>query len=359
MLDPAGKLPKAPGMSVAQLTIDLTAVVANWRALDRAGSAETGAVVKADAYGLGIDDVGPALAKAGARHFFVAAAEEGVALRRALGPGPVIYVFSGHMAGDADVIRTAALVPLINSVDQLLCHVESLPGHPFGVQLDSGMNRLGMEPSEWAALRDLALAQKPELIMSHLACADEPKHPMNTQQLNTFLGMTQDVDVPRSLAATGGILLGPAYHFELTRPGVGLYGGLPFVDAVPVVTLDIPLIQTREVQVGESVGYGNAFVADRVTKVATIAAGYADGLIRAMGPRAALTAAGVKVPVIGRVSMDMLTVDITDVAGEPESLQMLGAHQSVDTVAEYAGTIGYEVLTSLGARYKRIYVPHT
>ncbi len=359
MLDPAGKLPKAPGMSVAQLTIDLAAVVANWRALDRAGSAETGAVVKADAYGLGIDDVGPALAKAGARHFFVAAAEEGVALRRALGPGPVIYVFSGHMAGDADVIRTAALVPLINSVDQLLCHVESLPGHPFGVQLDSGMNRLGMEPSEWAALRDLALAQKPELIMSHLACADEPKHPMNTQQLNTFLGMTQDVDVPRSLAATGGILLGPAYHFELTRPGVGLYGGLPFVDAVPVVTLDIPVIQTREVQVGESVGYGNAFVADRVTKVATIAAGYADGLIRAMGPRAALTAEGVKVPVIGRVSMDMLTVDITDVAGEPESLQMLGAHQSVDTVAEYAGTIGYEVLTSLGARYKRTYVPHT
>lgn len=358
MLDPAWNLPKAQVMSVAHLTIDLAAIVANWRALDAAGGAETGAVLKADAYGLGLNRVGPALAEAGARHFFVAAAEEGVALRRALGPGPVIYVFSGHMPGDAEAVRAGALVPLINSVDQLLLHVESLPGHPFGVQLDTGMNRLGMEPSEWAALRDLALAQKPELIMSHLACADEPKHPMNGQQLKTFQEMTEGVDVPRSLAATGGVLLGPAYHFELTRPGVGLYGGLPFVDATPVVTLDIPVIQTREVKPGESVGYGNAFVADRLTKVATIAAGYADGLIRAMGPRAVLTADGVKVPVIGRVSMDMLTVDVTDIEGEPAALQILGPHQSVDTVAEYAGTIGYEVLTSLGARYDRTYVEH-
>ncbi|WP_432816961.1 alanine racemase [Sulfitobacter sp. JB4-11] len=343
-------------MSVAQLTIDLPAIVANWRALDAAGQAETGAVLKANAYGLGMDRVGPALATAGARHFFVAAAKEGRQLRRILGPGPVIYVFSGHVPGDADLIRAGALVPLINSVDQLLLHVESLPGHPFGIQLDSGMNRLGMEPAEWSALRDLALAQKPELIMSHLACADEPKHTMNMQQLKTFSEMTEGLDVPRSLAATGGILLGSAYHFELTRPGVGLYGGLPFVDAKPVVTLDIPVIQTREVQIGESVGYGNAFVANRLTRVATIAAGYADGLIRAMGPRAVVTADGVKAPVIGRVSMDMLTVDITDIDGDPQSLQMLGVHQSVDTVAEYAGTIGYEVLTSLGARYDRTYV---
>ena len=141
--------------------------------------------------------------------------------------------------------------------------VEALPGHHFGVQLDSGMNRLGMEPAEWAALRDIAEAQDLRLVMSHLACADEPDHPMNAAQLASFKEMVQGVEAPLSLAATGGILLGRNYHFDLTRPGVGLYGGLPFVDAVPVVTLDLPVIQIRDVEPGESVGYGNAFVAQR------------------------------------------------------------------------------------------------
>lgn len=343
-------------MSTATLTIDLSAVVANWRALDRMSEVETGAVLKADAYGLGVAQVGPALAKAGARTFFVAAAEEGIALRRALGEGPSISVFSGHMAGDADLIRSANLTPLINSVDQLLMHVEALPGHPFGLQLDSGMNRLGMEPSEWSALRDIALAQRPTLVMSHLACADEPNHPMNTAQLYAFNDMTAGIDAPRSLAATGGILLGPEFHFDLTRPGVGLYGGLPFVDATPVISLDVPIIQVRDVAEGEPVGYGNAFVAARDMQVATIAAGYADGLIRAMGAKATLTHLGKKLPVIGRVSMDLITVDVTALPEPPEHLQLIGSHQSVDTVADFAGTIGYEILTSLGARYDRVYL---
>lgn len=343
-------------MSTATLIIDLDAIVSNWRALDAQTKSETAAVIKADAYGLGVAKVGPALAAAGAKQFFVAAAEEGVQLRRALGPGPVINVFSGHMPGDADMIRASELVPMINSVDQLLTHVEQLPGHSFGLQLDTGMNRLGMEPSEWAALRDIALAQNPTLIMSHLACADDPAHPMNAAQLKTFEDMTAGLDLPRSLAATGGILLGSGYHFDLTRPGVGLYGGLPFVEAKPVISLDIPVIQVRDVAPGESVGYSNAFVARVPTRVATIAAGYADGLIRAMGSKAKLTHQGRKLPVIGRVSMDMITVDITALEETPEHLQLLGPHQSVDTVADYAGTIGYEILTSLGARYDRVYL---
>lgn len=343
-------------MSTATLTIDLTAIAANWHALDRMTSVETAAVIKADAYGLGMDKVGPALAAAGARQFFVAVAEEGVALRRVLGPGPAISVFSGHMPGDSDMIAQASLIPLINSVDQLLMHVETLPGKPFGLQLDSGMNRLGMEPGEWAAVRDIALAQKPTLIMSHLACADDPAHMMNSMQLDSFNDMTQGVEVPRSLAATGGILLGKEYHFDLTRPGVGLYGGAPFALAAPVVTLDVPVIQVRDVAVGESVGYGNTFVAKKPTRVATIAAGYADGLIRAMGLHATLTDNGKTVPVIGRVSMDLITVDITACDGAPEHLQLLGARQTVDDVAGFAGTIGYEILTSLGARYDRVYL---
>lgn len=342
-------------MTAPHLSIDLAAITANWRALDRINSGETAATIKADAYGLGIDRVAPALAEAGARIFFVALAEEGVALRRVLGPGPAICVFSGHMAGDAARIAEAELIPMINSVDQLLMHVESLPQHGFGVQLDTGMNRLGMEPEEWAALRDLALAQNPALVMSHLACADEPDHAMNLHQLKTFRDLTQGIDVPRSLAATGGILLGREYHFDLARPGVGLYGGLPFVDATPVVTLDVPVIQVRDVAPGESVGYGNAFVAKSPTRVATIAAGYADGLIRAMGAQASLTYEGHKLPVIGRVSMDLITVDVSGIAQTPDHLQLLGLHQSVDTVAGFAGTIGYEILTSLGARYARSY----
>lgn len=343
-------------MSSATLTVDLTAIVENWRSLDRLTKCETAVTVKADAYGLGLAKVGQALADAGARLFFVALAEEGLSLRRVLGPGPAICVFSGHMPGDADVIREGQLTPLINSVDQLLTHVEALPGHSFGIQLDTGMNRLGMEPAEWAALRDIALDQRPELIMSHLACADTPDHLMNQLQLETFREMTDGLDVPRSLAATGGILLGEKYHFDLTRPGVGLYGGLPFVDATPVVTLDIPVIQVRDVAPGESVGYGNAFVAKRPTRVATVAAGYADGLIRAMGAAATFTHDNTKLPVVGRVSMDLITVDVSTLASPPEHLQLIGLHQSVDTVADFAGTIGYEILTSLGARYDRVYL---
>jgi alanine racemase len=300
--------------------------------------------------------VAPALAQAGARQFFVAVAEEGAALRRVLGPGPAISVFSGHMAGDTALIREAELVPMINSVDQMVRHVEALPDHPFGLQLDTGMNRLGMEDAEWQALREIALGQSPTLVMSHLACADDPAHEMNEAQADRFVEMTSDVTAPRSLAATGGLLLGREYHFDLTRPGIGLYGGLPYVDALPVVTLDIPVIQVRDVTPGETVGYSNAWTAERPARIATISAGYADGLIRAMGPNARFHAGEVAVPVAGRVSMDLITVDVTELDHEPDSLQLIGQHQSVDTVAGFSDTIGYEILTSLGSRYRRVYL---
>lgn len=342
-------------MAQAKLSIDLDALRGNWRALNDMTGCETAAVVKADGYGLGAARVAKALAREGARRFFVAIAEEGAALREALGPGPEICVFSGHMSGDTDMINDLSLIPMINSIDQMLRHVEALPGAPFGIQLDSGMNRLGMEPAEWSALRDIALAQNPVLIMSHLACADEPGHAMNPQQLQAFREMTDGIDAPRSLSATGGILLGSDYHFDVTRPGIGLYGGLPFVDAQPVVTLDIPVIQLRDLEPGETVGYGNTFTATRPTRVATIAGGYADGIHRAMGPSASLFAGETRSLVLGRISMDLIGVDVTDAAEVPDTLELLGRHQSVDTLADWAGTIGYEILTSLGARYNRVY----
>lgn len=344
-------------MATATLTIDLDAIAANWRALDRLTGPEvqTAAVVKADAYGLGVTRVARALAQAGARRFFVAYAEEGALVRQALGQGPQIAVLSGHMPGDTEMIHDLDLTPMLNSLDQITRHLEALPGHAFGVQLDTGMNRLGVEMLEWQAVASILLEAGPELLMSHLACADEPESPQNEAQLRAFHEMTDGTGLPRSLAATGGILLGPRYHFDLTRPGIGLYGAMPYAKGAPVVQLSLPVIQTRVLEVGESVGYGATWVAARPSIIATVAAGYADGLPRTLSNRAQLWDRDVACPLIGRVSMDAITVDITDLPEVPRSLDIIGPHQGVDALAEAGGTIGYEILTGLGARYLRRY----
>ncbi|QDY68784.1 alanine racemase [Qingshengfaniella alkalisoli] len=343
-------------MARAKLTIDLDALCDNWRALDRhSGNAMAGAVVKADGYGLDSGRVAVALAQAGARHFFVALAEEGARVRQAIGEGIPVSVFSGHMAGDAALLRDFELTPMLNSPEQVKRQFDALPAAPFGIQLDSGMNRLGMEAADWAAVRGDVLARDPDLIMSHLACADEPDHEMNAKQLRAFRDMTDDAGVPRSLSATGGILLGPDYRFELTRPGVGLYGGAPFMDAKPVAHLKLPVIQCRDLEAGEAVGYGVTWHTDKPARIATVAAGYADGLIRAMSNRARLFADDVACPLAGRVSMDLLTVDITHLDNDPTWFELLGHNQTVDDVADAAGTIGYEILTSLRSRYERVY----
>ncbi|NKB28757.1 MAG: alanine racemase [Rhodobacteraceae bacterium] len=343
-------------MATGILTIDLDAVAANWRALNSATAVETAAVVKADGYGLGAPEMATTLARAGARRFFVATAEEGALIRTALGPMPEVFVFSGHMAGDTGAIRDLKLTPLLNSIEQMTLHFEALHGHPFGIQLDSGMNRLGLEPAEWVAARDLILPQNPALVMSHLACADEADHPMNAAQLKTFRDMTDGISAPRSLAATGGILLGPAYHFDLTRPGVGLYGGLPFDAAQPVVGLSLPVIQTRTLHAGETVGYGGTWEAPHPARIATVSGGYADGLLRAAGGTGLLFHKGRPCQIAGRVSMDLIGVDVTHLTEIPQALDILGPDQTVDDLAEAAGTIGYEILTLLGARYHRTYL---
>ena len=345
-------------MSVATLTIDLDALAANWRALDRASASgvQTAGVVKADGYGLGVAAVVRTLATAGARRFFVAAAEEGVQARKCLGPGPQINILSGHMAGDTAVLRDHDLTPMLNSLDQVTRHLERLHGHGFGIQLDTGMNRLGMEEAEWEAASPFVLEAGPELLISHLACADDPDHAMNEVQLANFHAMTDGTGVARSLAATGGILLGPAYHFDLTRPGIGLYGGRPYEGAAPVVGLALPVIQTRLVAVGEGVGYGCTWVATRPSLIATVQGGYADGILRSLSGRATLWAGDTPCPLVGRVSMDLITVDVTHLAHVPDRLELIGANQTVDQLADVAGTIGYELLTRMAARLDRRYL---
>jgi alanine racemase len=343
-------------MGTGSLTIDLDAIAANWHALARMSRGQTGAVVKANADGCGAAEVVTRLAREGARCFFVATAEEGATLRKTLGQGPEINIFSGHMASDTALIRDQVLTPMLNSPEQAARHRAALPDRPYGVQLDSGMNRLGMEADDWAATRAGLEAGPLTLVMSHLACADDPDHPMNAAQLAAFTAMTQGVSAPRSLSATGGILLGPAYHFDLTRPGVGLYGGSPYADGLPVVRLSLPVVQIRDVAPGETVGYSASFHATSPRTIATLSAGYADGLIRYMGNAADVFAGDVPCRLAGRVSMDLLTVDVTHLSEVPDHLDILGPHQGVDDLATVAGTIGYEILTSLGHRYTRRYL---
>ena len=345
-------------MATATLSIDLDAIAANWRALDKASASgvQTAAVVKADAYGLGISRVARALANAGARRFFVAVAEEGAAVRQILGPGPQICILSGHVAGDTEMIGDLDLTPMLNSVEQVTRHLESLPGTPFGVQLDTGMNRLGMEEGEWEDVAPFVLEAGPEILMSHLACADEPDHALNELQLANFHAMTDGTGVPRSLAATGGILLGPKYHFDLTRAGIGMYGGRPYEAARRTVSLSLPVIQTRVVAPGEAVGYACAWEAEVPSLVATLSGGYADGLPRSLSNNAVLWDGDTPCPLIGRISMDLITVDITHLASIPRRLEILGPNQTFDDLADIAGTIGYEILTALGPRYTRRYL---
>ncbi|MEO0829926.1 MAG: alanine racemase [Pseudomonadota bacterium] len=345
-------------MATGTLKIDLDAIAANWRALDAmsAPTTQTGAAIKADGYGLGAAPVARTLAKAGARRFFLAVAEEAPPLRKALGSGPEIFVFGGHMEGDSDLIAGLGLIPLLNSVEQLTLHLEALPGHPFGIQLDTGMNRLGFEPAGWQAVRDLVLGQSPKLLMSHLASADDPTSPQSAEQLRVFRDLTDGTGLPRSLAATGGTLLGSDYHFDLTRPGIGLYGGRPFSDAKAVTRLSLPVVQVRDVEPGEAVGYGATWKANAPSRIATVSGGYADGLIRAQSGKGALYHAGTRCPIVGRVSMDLIGVDVTALEEAPRHLDILCPEQTVDDVADAAQTIGYEILTSLGLRYQRIYL---
>lgn len=335
------------------LTIDLGALVRNWQALaGKAPQARAGAVVKADAYGLGAAQVVPALVAAGARDFMVAQTGEGRAIRDLVPADGRIFVMEGPRPGD----DLRGLIPIINSPEQWFRFRSAHPSAPFGVQIDTGMSRLGLMPGDWAALRAELLAANPALIMSHLYCADDPDYPANARQLQVFRDLTAGCNVPLSLAATGGILLGSDYHFDMIRPGVGLYGGAPFETAEPVVTLTLPLIQHRMVEAGAEIGYGASFTAPMRMRIATLGAGYADGLPRSLGGRLRLWADGHEVAAVGRVSMDAITVDVTALAEIPDRFEVIGSHQGVDALAAQAGTIGYEILTSLGHRYPRRHV---
>ena len=339
-------------MSSGHLQINKAALISNLKKLQRLSSAETGAVVKADAYGLGSYDIAKILAQNGVKTFFVAMVDEAKLIRQALGDQPKIYVFSGHLIKDTEKLINFDARPILNSLEQIAFHKLNSKNLPFAIQIETGINRLGIPAKDWS--NDLAVGA--DFVMSHLACADEPNHPENQNQLNKFVNMTAETKIPRSLSATAGILLGENYHFDLTRPGIGLYGGFPFINSDHVVSVDIPIIQTKTVSKGENIGYGATYKVVKDSVIATLSAGYADGIFRRLSDNLVFYDGNTPCKSVGRISMDLITVDVTHLNKIPETLNFIGPHQSIDQLATLANTIGHEVLTSIGPRYNRVYI---
>ena len=351
--------------SAARLTVDLDALAHNYAVLRAlAGGAEVAPVVKADGYGLGAAEVARRLAAEGARTFYVARVAEGEALRSPLPQGE-IRVLDGCPEGAAGRLQAARLTPVLSSLDQVETW-RAAGGGDAVLHVDTGMNRLGLTPEEACALaaaRDRLHGVEVTAVLSHLACAEDAAHPMNGRQRERLAQAAGLFPGARaSLANSAGVLLGPAFAFDEVRPGIALYGGgprgTPDARLRPVATLTAPVLQVRTVRPGESVGYGAAFTAERTLRVAVVAAGYADGVLRAGAPGLYGFLDGRRLPVLGRVSMDLIALDASDQpAARPGApVELVGPHVPVDEVAAACGTIAYEVLTRLSPRVERTWL---
>lgn len=352
--------------------VDLGALRANYRTLAGAAApARCAAVVKADAYGLGASPAARALEAAGCRDFFVAHLEEAFAIRPALSPASTIYILNGVAAGAEAACAEAGFIPVLSAPEQCaawaaFAQARGAPA-PAALQIDTGMSRLGLDQADIEALardRHFHGFAPLRLLMTHLACADAPTHPANEAQLAAFnRARALFPGTPGSISNSGGVFLGPAFHADLARAGIALYGAAPsqLTPALArVATLDAPVLQIREIAAGVGVGYGLDFVAPSPRRIATIGVGYGDGWPRNLGGRGAAWRDGVRLPIIGRVSMDSMGLDISalpaDALAVGDRVELIGADQSLEDIAAAAGTISYEILTRLGPRLTRIYL---
>ncbi len=357
-------------LASAHVHIDLAALRSNYATLAAvAKTAQVGVAIKGEAYGLGMAKCAKALWTAGCRHYFVARPYEGADLRAVL-PDANIYVLDGFYLGQAEFYLKHHLIPALASLGEAMAWKAGAGDAPCAIHFDTGINRLGFTPFEFAqfcADVDLKKGLNIKLLISHLACSDEADHPLNLQQLKTF--QEQRIllpHVPASFANSSGIYLGAEYHYDIVRAGVALYGGNPLLGRPnpmkPVVTLQAKVMQVRSVTAGQSIGYSATWVAPRNSRIAILGAGYRDGIprklssSRADGP-AQVYLNGRRCAVIGRVSMDMMACDVTDMdVNIGDMAEIFGPHISVDEAAASAGTISYELLTHLGNRYARFYV---
>jgi alanine racemase len=375
VLSPEANKTAALAAATGVLTVDLDAICANWRKLEKtAVPAECAAVIKADAYGCGLEPVARALANAGCKTFFVATLDEARAAR-AIAPSAAVYVLNGFIQNTGDAYAKIDAKPVIGDLNELaewdvFCRRSGWAGG-VAIHVDTGINRLGLTIAEAQGLipRINAGDHGIELVMSHLACAESLHHPLNARQLATFREIASVFSgVPASLSNSSGIFLGAPFLFDLVRPGAALYGINPTPEAdspvQPVVELKARVVRIREVERGESVGYGATWTTRRPTRLAIVAAGYADGYFRAGGSNdgtrgAEVVVAGKRCPVAGRISMDLMAIDVTDLEKNAvrrgHLVTLIGEGITVDELAHHFGTIGYEVLTSLGPRYARVY----
>ena len=358
------------------LRIDLDALKKNYTLLaQKVGNAvAVGAAVKADAYGLGVARVAPALYRAGCRRFFVATVDEGLNLRPLLPDDAAICILNGPPVATERVLAASGLTPVLNSLDQARRWValsqETGCKRPCLLQLDSGMSRFGLSGEDLDVFCAENLPDRLDItyVMSHLACADDATSPRNEGQRLRFEALRQKLPaLPASLAASSGIFLGDAYHFDLVRPGYALYGGNPNPSLPnpmhPVVTMLGGLVQDRWIAPDTAVGYSARFVATQKTRIATLSVGYADGFHRRAGgfTSAVLPARpDISLPVVGRISMDCMALDVTAL-GEVDlppgtGFELIGPHRPLDDLASALDTIGYELLTSLGKRFHREYI---
>ena len=357
-----------PADAQATLTIDLGVIVDNYKNCRQlAGGVECAAMVKANAYGMGIEQVAPALFKnAGCRIFFVVNLAEAITLRGFI-PDATIYVLNGVFPGHVDYFIQHNLRPVLNDLNQIRLWADVPPENrpACAIHFDTGINRLGLSPDESQCFtNDKKLRDELDiaLIMSHLACSDEPENIMNNRQLEDFKAIVKHFpDTPASLANSGGILLGPDYHFDLVRPGLMLFGGNPTKGKLPdciksVFQITGRILQIRTLKAGQSVGYGATWTADRPCHIATINIGYADGYLTMFNNCGWAFAQDTKLPVVGRVSMDMIAVDVTDIKIETGSdIELLGEHITLEMTSEVSTLSQYEILTGVRERYQRIY----
>jgi alanine racemase len=368
--------PNLAATATGVLTVDLDAVVANWRKLEKtAVPAECASVVKADAYGCGADQVARALSAAGCKTFFVATIDEARVVRAAVPAAAAIYVLDGFFQNTGEAYARIGCKPVIGDLNELaewdvFCRRSGWSGGA-AIHIDTGMNRLGMTVTEAQGIipRITAGDHGITLVMSHLASAELLNNPANARQLAAFREIASLFSgVPASLANSSGVFLGAQFQFDLVRPGCALYGINPTPEAdnpmQPVVELKARIVQIRNVERGDTVGYGGTWTARRPTRIAIVSAGYADGYFRAAsandGTRGAeVVIAGKRCPIAGRISMDLIAVDVTDLEKSAvrrgHMATLIGEGITVDELAHHFGTIGYEVLTSLGKRYARIY----
>ncbi|WP_081815733.1 alanine racemase [Phyllobacterium sp. UNC302MFCol5.2] len=369
-----------PRLAGGRLTIDLDALIANWQLLaEKSKPAETSAVVKADAYGLGIVHVVPALWQAGCRSFFVALAEEGLRVK-AVAPDARVFVLNGFFEGAFPAYEQSDLIPVLGSPHEIDLWERANSGRPeplpFALNVDTGMNRLGLTVDEALAYAARPGAPAPVLLITHLAAADDTAHALTAKQFESFQKLRAAFKgIQSSIANSPGVFHTLHTGFNLSRPGVAMYGGEPLSGVAnpmrPVVTVEARIVQIRNGRKGETVGYGATATLERDTRIAICSVGYADGYLRSASGsgvplRGAVTKggegfiAGQRVPVIGRVTMDLTSFDVTDLPSDAvkpgDFIELIGANIALDEAARAAGTIGYEMLTSLGNRYHRRYL---